>query len=91
MQWWLKKLCKEDKSLEDEEHSGQPSEVDNDQLMGFERLRIDASELWCWRRLLRVPWTASRSNQFILKEINLEYSLEGLILKLKFQYFDHLM
>ena len=53
--------------------------------------RTDASELWCWRRLLRVPWTASRSNQFILKEINLEYSLEGLMLKLKFQYFDHLM
>ena len=56
-----------------------------------ERQRIDAFELWCWRRLLRVPWTARRSNQFILKEINPEYSLEGLILKLKFQYFDHLM
>ena len=53
--------------------------------------RTDAFELWCWRRLLRVPWTARRSNQFILKEINPEYSLEGLILKLKFQYFDHLM
>ena len=51
--------------------------------------RIDAFELWCWRRLLRVPWTAWRSNQSILKEINLEYSLEGLMLKL--QYFDHLM
>ena len=50
---------------------------------------IDAFELWCWRRLLRVPWTARRSNQSILKEINLEYSLEGLMLKL--QYFDHLM
>ena len=51
--------------------------------------RIDASELWCWRRLLRVPWTARRSNQSILKEISLEYSLEGLMLKL--QYFGHLM
>ena len=53
--------------------------------------RIDASELWCWRRLLRVPWTARRSNQSILKEINLEYSLEGLIPMLKLQYFGHLM
>ena len=53
--------------------------------------RIDAFELWCWRRLLRVPWTARRSNQFILKEIRPEYSLEGLMLKLKLQYFDHLM
>ena len=53
--------------------------------------RIDAFELWCWKRLLRVPWTARRSNQSILKEINLEYSFEGLILKLKFQYFGHLM
>ena len=53
--------------------------------------RIDAFELWCWRRLLRVPWTARRSNQFILKEISPEYSLEGLILKLKLQYFGHLM
>ena len=53
--------------------------------------RIDAFELWCWRRLLRVPWTARRSNQFILKEINSEYSLEGFLLKLKLQYFGHLM
>ena len=53
--------------------------------------RIDAFELWCWRRLLRVPWTWRRSNQSILKEINPEYSLEGLILKLKLQYFGHLM
>ena len=53
--------------------------------------RIDAFELWCWRRFLRVPWTAKRSNQSILKEINPEYSLEGLILKLKLQYFGHLM
>ena len=51
----------------------------------------DAFKLWCWRRLLRVPWTARRSNQFMLKEINPEYSLEGLMLKLKFQYFGHLM
>ena len=53
--------------------------------------RIDAFELWCWRRLLRVPWTARRSNQSILKEISSEYSLEGLILKLKLQHFGHLM
>ena len=53
--------------------------------------RIDAFELWCWRRLLRVPWTAKRSNQSILKEISAEYSLEGLILKLKLQYFGQLM
>ena len=56
-----------------------------------EHRRIDASELWCWRRLLRVPWTARRSNQSILKEISPEYSLEGLMLKLKLQYFGHLM
>ena len=56
-----------------------------------EHRRIDGFELWCWRRLLRVPWTASRSNQFILKEISLEYSLEGLMLMLKLQYFGHLM
>ena len=53
--------------------------------------RIDAFELWCWRRLLTVPWTARRSNQFILKEISSEYSLEGLLLKPKLQYFGHLM
>ena len=53
--------------------------------------RIDAFELWCWRRLLRVPWSAGKSNQLILKEINPEYSLEGLMLKLKLQYFGHLM
>ena len=56
-----------------------------------EHWRIDAFELWCWRRLLRVPWAARTSNQSILKEINLEYSLEGLMLKLKLQYFGHLM
>ena len=56
-----------------------------------ERLRIDAFELWYWRRLLRVPWTTRRSNQAILKEISPEYSLEGLMLKLKLQYFGHLM
>ena len=55
------------------------------------RWRIDAFELWCWKRLLRVSWTARRSNQSILKEISPEYSLEGLMLKLKFQYFGHLM
>ena len=56
-----------------------------------EHRRIDAFELWCWRRLLRVPWTERRSNQSILKEISPEYSLEGLMLKLKLQYFGHLM
>ena len=56
-----------------------------------ECLRIDALELWCWRRLLRIPWAARRSNQFILKEISLECSLEGLMLKLKLQYSGHLM
>ena len=56
-----------------------------------ERKRIDAFELWCWRRLLRVPWTARRSNQSILKEISPECSLEGLMLKLRLQYFGHLM
>ena len=55
-----------------------------------ERRRIDAFELWCWRRLLRVPWTARRSNQSILKKISPKYSLEGLMLKLKLQYFGHL-
>ena len=53
--------------------------------------RIDAFEVWCWRRLLRLPWTAGRSNQYILKEISPEYSLEGLMLKLKLQYSGHLM
>ena len=53
--------------------------------------RIDAFQLWCWRRLLRIPWTAKRSNQLIPKEINPEYSLEGLMIKLKLQYFGHLM
>ena len=53
--------------------------------------RIDAFELWCWRRFSRVPWTVRRSNQSLLKEINLEYSLEGLMLKLKLQYFGHLL
>ena len=53
--------------------------------------KIDAFELWCWKRLLRIPWTAKRWNQLILKEINSEYSLEGLMLKLKLQYFGHLM
>ena len=56
-----------------------------------EHRRVDAFELWCWRRFLRVPWTARRTNQLILKEINPEYSLEGLMLKIKLQYFGHLM
>ena len=60
-------------------------------ILKAELQRIDAFELWCWRRLLRVPWTAKRSDQSILKEINPEYSLEGLMLKLKLQSFGHLM
>ena len=56
-----------------------------------ERRKMDAFEVWCWRRLLRVPWTARRSNQSMLKEISPEYSLEGLLLKLKLQYFGHVM
>ena len=60
-------------------------------MMKAECQRIDAFELWCWRRLLRVPWIAGRSNQSILKEIDPEYSLEGLMLKLKLPYFDHLI
>ena len=60
-------------------------------LQSAECRRIDAFELWCWRRLLRVPWTARRSNQSILKEISPEISLEGMMLKLKLQYFGHLM
>ena len=56
-----------------------------------EHRRIDALELWCWRRLFRVPWTARRSNQSVLKEVKPEYSLEELMLKLKLQYFSHLM
>jgi len=60
-------------------------------IMKVERWRIDPFEMWCWRRLLRVPWTARRSNQSILKEIDPEYSLEGLMLKLKLQYFGQLM
>ena len=56
-----------------------------------EHWRIDAFELWCWRKLLRIPWTTRRSNQSILNKINSEYSLQGLMLKLKLQYFDHLM
>ena len=56
-----------------------------------EHRRIDAIELWYWRRLLRIPWTARRSNQYIIKEINPKYLLEGLMLKLKLQYFGHLM
>ena len=59
--------------------------------MKAERQRIDAFELWCWRRLLKVPWTAGRSNQSFLKEINPEISLEGMMLKLKLQYFGHLI
>ena len=61
------------------------------QMWELEHWRIDTSDLWCWRRLLRVPWIARRSNQSILKEINLEHSLEGLMLKLNLQYFGHLV
>ena len=64
---------------------------DNRTIKKAEHQRIDAFELWCWRRLLRIPWTARRSNQSILKEINPEYSLEGLMMKLKLQHFGYLM
>ena len=64
---------------------------ENSTVKKAEHRRIDAFELWCWRRLLRVPWTEGRSNQLVLKEISPEYSLEGLMLKLKLQYFGHLM
>ena len=67
------------------------NECDSWTIKKTEHQRIDAFELWCWRRLLRVPWTARRSKQSILKEISPEYSLEGLMLKLKLQYFGHLM
>ena len=66
-------------------------ECENWTIKKVECQRIDAFELWCWRRLLRIPWTARRSNKTILKEINPEYSLEELMLKLKLQYFGHLM
>ena len=66
-------------------------ECENWTIQEAEHPRIDAFELWYWRRLLRVPWTARRSNQSLLKEINPEYSLGGLMLKLKLQYFGHLM
>ena len=66
-------------------------ECENWTIKKAESQRVDAFELWCWRRLLRVPWTARRSNQSILKEISPEYSLEGLMLKLKLQCFGHLM
>ena len=66
-------------------------EYDSWTIKKAERQRIDAFELWCWRRLLRISWTAKRSNQSILKEISPEYSLKGLMLKLKLQNFDHVM
>ena len=66
-------------------------DCDSSTIKKAEGRRIDAFELWCWRRLLRVPWTARSSNQSILKEIHSEYSLEGLMLKLKLQYFGHLL
>ena len=67
------------------------TELDNHDFYFYSKHEIYVFELWCWRRLLRVPWTAQRSNQSILKEISPEYSLEGLMLKLKLQYFGHLM
>ena len=67
------------------------TELDHKTVKKAEHRRIDAFELWCWRRLVRVPWTARRSNQSILKEISSGCSLEGLMLKLKLQYFGHLM
>ena len=71
--------------------SSQSNECENWTVKKAEHQRINAFELWCWRRLLKVPWTARRSNQSTLKEISPEYSLEGMILNLKLQYFGHLM
>ena len=71
--------------------SSQSNECETWTVKKAEHQRIDAFELWCWRRLLKVPWTARRSNQSTLKEISPEYSLEGMILNLKLQYFGHLM
>ena len=68
-----------------------PLEAQQNRELFFNHTRIDAFELWCWRRLLRVPWTARRSNQSILKEISPGISLEGMILKLKLQYYGHVM
>ena len=76
---------------QDLEHQHLLYGCENCTLKKVECWRIDAFELWCWRRLLRIPWTARRSNQSVLKKISPEYSLEGLILKLKLQYFGHLM
>ena len=73
------------------EPPGKPNGCESWTIKKAEHKRIDAFELWCWRRLLRVPWTARRSNWSILKEISPEYSLEGLMLKLKLQYFGYLM
>ena len=68
-----------------------PLQCDSWTIKKAEHRRIDAFELWCWRRLLRIPWTARRSNQSVLKDISPEYSLEGLMLQLRLQYFSHLM
>ena len=78
-------------SLEDSKDSMDVYGCESWTIKKAEHQGIDAFKLWCWKRLLRVPWTAKRSNQSILKEISLEYSLEGLMLKLKLQYFGHLM
>src|SRR5574337_498981 len=80
------------KSLSSQSYGFSSSHVcENWTIKKVKHQRIDAFELWCWRRLLRVPWTARRSNQSTLKEISPEYSLEGLMMKLKLQYFGHLM
>ena len=78
-------------SLEDSKDSMDVYGCESWTIKKAEHQGLDAFKLWCWKRLLRVPWTAKRSNQSILKEISLEYSLEGLMLKLKLQYFGHLM
>ena len=88
---FLKKLCENTESIQGYGFSSCHAwmwELDHKKA---EHQRIDAFELWCWRRLLRTPWTVRRSNQSILKEINPEHSLEGLMLKVKLQYFGHLM
>ena len=93
MKAFLSDQCKE---IEENNRMGKTRDLfkkirDTKGTLVSERRRIDAFELWCWRRLLRVPWTARRSNQSILKEISPGVSLEGMMLKLKLQYFGHLM
>ena len=89
--WYVLTTCRARAVCEFWEKEINQEEWESWNIKKVEHRRIDAFELWCWRRLLRVPWTARKSNQSILKEIKPEYSLEGLMLKLKLQYFGHLI